>query len=111
MSAIGNARRVLVALALIASACGTTPSVAPSATETALPTATALTPTLDHTWLLDFRRSGLSDRVPGCGPCSLGSSLTFFKGEVSLASRARETGGFTLTMPGRRSCVTSAGSR
>jgi hypothetical protein len=83
MSARCNARRVLVALALIASACGTTPSVAPSAIETATPMATAPPPAFDgHTWFLDFKQSGLSDRVAGC-PCTLGSSLSFNNGSVS----------------------------
>lgn len=48
----------------------------PSAT--ALPTATTSpAPSLAGQWLLDFRRSGLSDAIAGCEGCSIGSLLTF----------------------------------
>jgi hypothetical protein len=47
------------------------------------PAFTALPAALDgHTWVLDFAQSGLSEAVPGCGTCSLGSYLTFENGGV-----------------------------
>jgi hypothetical protein len=47
------------------------------------PASTALPAALDgHTWIVDFAQSGLSEAVPGCGTCSLGSSLTFENGGV-----------------------------